>query len=317
MRGRLLITGAAGNLGSRLVRRLLPSGRALRLLIHRRELPAEITNHRNVAVHRGDLAIPESLTGAGAGVDCIVHFAGVLFRPRPEEFLPHTNLQYFKNLMDVALQNGAGKVILISFPQVEGETTPDHPAVGRLDGKPTSVHARTRLEEERYLFAACEGTGTVPVSLRAGMVYGQGILMIEAARWLLKHRLLGVWRKPTWAHLISLDDFLAATQAAIEKESVAGIYHLGDEQPLYLQEFLDLLADHWGYARAWRLPVPLIHVAAWGCEAFATIFRTPSPLTRDFIRIGMASCCGDTPRMREELVPQLRYPGIQDGIGVL
>jgi nucleoside-diphosphate-sugar epimerase len=52
-----------------------------------------------------------------------------------------------------------------------------------------SVHARTRLEEERLLFARTENAGVEPVVLRLGMVYGRGVLMIEAARWLARHRL--------------------------------------------------------------------------------------------------------------------------------
>jgi len=34
--------------------------------------------------------------------------------------------------------------------------------------------------------------------------------MIEAARWLLAWRLLGVWREPTWIHLLALPGFLPA-----------------------------------------------------------------------------------------------------------
>ena len=72
--------------------------------------------------------------------------------------------------------------------------------------------------------------------------------MIEAARWLLARRLLGVWRDPTWIHLLSLPDFLACTTDAIEGEHISGIYNLGDEKPLLLQEFLDAFAGHCGYA---------------------------------------------------------------------
>ena len=79
----------------------------------------------------------------------------------------------------------------------------------------------------------------VPVALRAGMVYGRGVLMIEAARWLARHRLLAVWRKPTWNHLISLPDFLSAIRAAIEGTIVSGIYQVADEEPLTLQQIGD------------------------------------------------------------------------------
>lgn len=311
---RILITGAAGNLGSMLARRLLPTDHRLRLMVHRKPLADDLASAGSVQVVQADLGRPETLRPACHEVDCLVHFAGVLFRPWPERFLQTTNLAYFRNLVDAALAEGVGRIILISFPHVEGETTPEHPAAGGLDGRPDSVHARTRLEEERYLFERCRGTDTEPVVLRVGMVYGHGVLMIEAGRWLARHRLLAVWRRPTWIHLIHRDDFLAATQAAVEGEGIAGIYHVGDEQPLTLQQFLDRVTRQWGYGRPWRLPLPLIYLAASAVEVFAAVFRTQAPLTRDFVRIGAASYCGDTTRMRQDLLPQLTYPSLAEGI---
>lgn len=95
------------------------------------------------------------------------------------------------------------------------------------------------------------------------MVYGRGTLMVEAARWLARRRLLAVWRQPTWIQLISTIDFLRATQAAILQPDVRGIYHLGDDEPVTLQNFLDRACRHWGHRRPLRLPVGLIYTAAW------------------------------------------------------
>lgn len=310
----MLITGAAGNLGSLLARHLLPGQCRLRLLEHRRPVADDLRGAANVEVVRGDLGQPDTLASICEGVDCVVHFAGVLFRPRPERFLPRTNLEYFRNLLAAARRAGVGKLILISFPHVEGETTPESPAHGSLDGQPQSVHARTRLAEERLLFAECAECAMAPVVLRVGMVYGPGILMVETARWLLRRRLLAVWPRPTGIHLIATPDFLAATEAALTRPEVSGIYHLGDAAPTTLQEFLDQLAEALRLPRPWRLPLPLIYLAALAVEAFATVFRTASPLTRDFIRIGTASYCGDTERMRAELLPTLQHPTLRAGL---
>lgn len=313
----MLITGAAGNLGGLLARSLAGTDVSLRLMVHRTPISPDLLATPNVTAVRADLADPETLGGAVAGADAVVHFAGVLFAPRPERFLPETNTRWFANLLDACLASGVGRVVLVSFPHVEGPTSPDRPATGRLDGCPVSVHARTRLEEERLLLARTEGTATTPVVLRVGMVYGPGILMVDAARWLAERRLLAVWPEPTGIHLVATADFLAAAKAAALKEGVRGTYHVGDEAPVTLQEFLDAACAAWGTRPPWRLPAWVIFSAAALCEAAALVLRTKSPLTRDFVRIGRVPYFGDTTRFRRELVEELAHPTLRSGIETL
>lgn len=315
----LLITGAAGNLGSHLAKYLMNNVDCpeLRLMIHKTPLPYNVNGFKNAEVIEADLMEPDTLAKAFRDVDCIVHFAGVLFAPKPEKFLPVTNAVYFKNLVDAALDAKVKKIILISFPHVEGNTNPSNPANGKLNGNPVSVHAQTRLKEEQYLFKKCNGTDTVPVSLRPGMIYGKNILMLDAGKYLMKKHLLAVWKKPTWIHLISIDDFLKAINQAVKKDNVNGIYQLGDEKPLYLQDFLDRMAVHLGYSKPFRIPVWMIFLAAQIVELYALLFRTKSPLTKDFIKIGMVSYTGDISRMKKDLLPELKYPTIDEGIAIL
>jgi len=131
-----------------------------------------------------------------------------------------------------------------------------------------------------------------------------------------KH-LLAVWRKPTWIHLISIDDFLEAAKQAVIKDTVNGIYQLGDEKPMYLQDFLDIMAKHLGYSKPWRLPVWCIFTAAQLVETYAKIFHAKSPLTKDFIKIGMVSYTGDITRMKNELINNLKYPSIDEGVKII
>jgi len=308
----ILITGAAGNLGSLLAKHL--QNRNLHLLTHKKEVQEELKNRSNIKIFKADLAQQETLYPALKGVDTIVHFAGVLFKARPEKFLPTTNIAYFNNLLNAAVEEKVKRIILISFPHVEGETTPQHPAMGRLDGNPVSVHAITRLQEEKEMFRRCSEAGMEAISLRVGMVYGKGILMIDAAEWFGKHYLLGIWKKPTCIHLISKDDFLAATTAAIDNKNAKGIYHIGDEGIQTLQEFLDRVAQYKRYRKPWRMPLWMIIAAARFFELFSAIFNTRSPLTKDFITIGRVSYYGDTTRMRNDLLPELKYKTFENGI---
>lgn len=286
-------------------------------MVHRTPVPPELAAAPNVNVVHADCSLPETLPRAVEQTNVVVHFAGVLFAPRPERFLPETNTKWFSNLLEASIRAGVKKVILISFPHVEGPTSVAQPARGRLDGDPVSVHARTRLAEERLLFDRTRGTAVTPIVLRLGMVYGHGILMIEAAKWLARRRLLAVWSEPTWIHLISTEDYLHAAEAAITNPEARGIYHVGDDQPVTLQHFLEEACRVWDCPRPYRLPLPLVHAAAWLCEAFGAVFRTRSPLTRDFITIGRVSYFGDSSRTRQDLLPKLRYPTLADGLTTL
>lgn len=315
--GRTFITGAAGNLGGILAQSMARDGDGLRLGIHKKGLRAGLENMENVETAQIDLGRPETLEGAFRNIDCIVHFAGVLFMANPEKFLPVTNAQYFKNLLEAASKAGVKRVVLISFPHVEGETTPQNPARGRLDASPESVHARTRLEEERELFKFAEKFKFEGVSLRLGMVYGRGILMIDAARFFAKWRMLGIWKKPNYIHLVSICDFLSATKAAVRKPGIRGIYHIGDDGIQTLREFLDAACDKWRLPRPRTMPTGAIRLAASAFEAFSRLTGMKSPLTNDFITIGMSSYYGDTSRMKSELVSRLKYPTFKDGINTL
>jgi nucleoside-diphosphate-sugar epimerase len=309
----VLITGAAGNMGTLLSRHLAGRLPRLRLMYHRTSLAADVMRADGVEAVQADLGDPRTISAAVEGVDVIVHFAGVLFAPRPERFLPITNVQWFEHLVEAALRAGVGKIILASFPQVEGPTSFDQPATGRVDRDPISIHARTRLEAERLLLSRTAHTETVPVVLRFGVVYGRDVLLVEAARRLARRGLLGVWREPTILQLIAAPDYLQATEAAIRNPSAAGIYHVGDEQPITIQEFLDGLCAEWGYRRPWRVPMWSVHVGAAACELFALAAGTKAPLTRDIVALGRVSHWGDAGRTRRELLPELICPSFSAG----
>ena len=309
----MLITGAAGNMGTLLSRHLAGRVPRLRLMYHRTPLAADLIRANGVEPVQADFNDMRTIAAAVKSVDVVVHFAGVLFAPRPERFLPITNVRWFEQLLEAALCAKVGKIILASFPQVEGPTSFDQPATGRLDREPVSVHARTRLEEERLLIARTARSATVPVVLRFGLVYGRDVLLIEAARRLARRGLLGVWREPTVLQLIAVADYLQATEAAIRHPAAAGIYHVGDEQPITIQEFLDGLCEEWGYRRPWRVPMWSVQAGAAACELFALVAGTRAPLTRDIVALGRVPHWGDTRRARADLTPQLVCPTFRTG----
>jgi len=223
--------------------------------------------------------------------------------------MPTTNTRYFESVVTAAKKAGVKRVILSSFPQVEGSTSPASPSTDRLDRLPESVHARTRLAEERFLYSDYPDG----IVLRIGMVYGKGILMPDAARWFAQRLLLGVWKAPTWIHLISTEDYLACVRSAVFGMVIRGTYNLGDEGVQTLQDYLDFACRQWRCAPPWRMPDGMIYGAAKVFETISAVFGVQRPLTRDFLDIGRVSYYGDTKRMRTELLPKLKYRTMLEG----
>ena len=272
----------------------------------------------NVQAVRADLADPTTITPAVEGAHTVVHFAGRLFAPRPETFLPDTNTRWFANLVTAAIKARVRRVILASFPQVEGPTSVEHPATGRLDAHPISVHAQTRLEEERLLFARTEHSQTTPVVLRFGMIYGRGILMVEAARWLARRRLL-VRVERADAAPTALDGRLSARVGGGDRQAGhSGHLSRRRRAARYGSTVPRRSLPGVGISGPTRVPYPLIRAAAALCELErddrANTIAADARLRKAWPRAALGRYAG---AHAQELIPQLSYPTLDSGLSTL
>jgi hypothetical protein len=125
--------------------------------------------------------------------------------------------------------------------------------------------------------------------------------------------LLGVWKEPTFVHLISKTDYAEAVKNALVKDGISGTYNIGDDGVQTLQECLDFACSVWKTPKPWRMPDWLIYGAASVFEFSSRWFGTRSYLTKDFLDIGRVSYSCDTRRMKQDLLPNLKYPTMEDG----
>lgn len=129
----ILITGAAGRLGTELRRGLAPLARKLRLTDR-----SEIANlQSNEEAHIADLADSAAIMKLCEGVDAIVHFGGAPLE-RPWQEIMSSNIQGSYNIYEGARKNGVGRVIYASSVHAIGyhklETHIDAAAPHRPDG---------------------------------------------------------------------------------------------------------------------------------------------------------------------------------------
>ena len=105
----ILITGAAGRLGTELRRGLAPLARKLRLA-GRSAIPDLAANEESVAF---DLADEAAVLEAAKGVDAIVHFGGAPME-RPWEEILNSNIRGSYHIYEAARKNGVKRVVYAS-----------------------------------------------------------------------------------------------------------------------------------------------------------------------------------------------------------
>src|SRR5512141_1595385 len=140
--GTVLITGATGLVGSRLLPRLIADGHDCRALVRGdRTLPAGAT-----AV-RGDLDDPTALGVAVRGVDAVVHLAA-LFRTDDEAAIWRANLDGTRNLVDVVTAHAPrARFVMASTGNVYDRDTP-RPAREGDTCTPTAAYPASKLAAE-------------------------------------------------------------------------------------------------------------------------------------------------------------------------
>jgi nucleoside-diphosphate-sugar epimerase len=112
----ILITGAAGEIGSRMVHRFHEQGHAVRALV----LPGDplIARLGDAAqIHVGDVTKPATLPAAFAGVEVVYHLAAVLLCEKAEAF-EAVNVEGTRNVATAAEATGVRHLIHISSASV-------------------------------------------------------------------------------------------------------------------------------------------------------------------------------------------------------
>ncbi len=161
---RLLLTGATGLVGSRLLPRLGVDGIECRALVRGdAELPPGVEGIR------GDLADRGTLGAAVDGVDAVVHLAA-LFRTPDEDAIWRANLDGTRTLV-TALQERAPRArIVMSSTSNVYDADAARPALETDACSPTAAYPASKLAAEQVL----RDSGLTSAVLRLPFVYGEG-----------------------------------------------------------------------------------------------------------------------------------------------
>jgi len=170
---KILITGATGKVGSRLVKRLAQRGDSVRALVRDRARAHDLRKD-HVELAEGDLLDEASLASAVRSVDAVVHCAA-FFRGATEEQAHAVNTLGSQRLAQAARKASVKRFVFTSTGLVYGANG------GRLAREddpcaPSAAYPVSKLSAERWLLALEDLDVRV---LRLPFVYGDGDPHIE------------------------------------------------------------------------------------------------------------------------------------------
>ncbi len=239
MSGKILVTGATGYVGGRLVPRLLAEGYSVRCLARD---PSRLEGRpwEGVEFVQGDMLQPATLHSALKGIEVAYYFVHSM--SAGEDEFARRDRRAALNFAQAAHKAGVERIIYLGGLGAEQSGL--------------SAHLRSRQEIGDVL-----RTGTVPVTeFRAAIVVGSGSMSFEMVRYLTER--LPVMVCPSWVNTlcqpVSIRDVLSYLTAALKQPRSAGeIIEIGGASVLTYQQMMLGYAKIRGLRR-WLVPVPVL-----------------------------------------------------------
>src|SRR6266446_9029373 len=234
--GRVLLTGATGYVGGRLLRKLEESGRPVRCMVRRPEVLSGRAAEQTEVVH-GDVLEPDSLRDALTGVTTAYYLVHSLASSGPFAGADRRGAQ---NFAAAARQSGVSRIVYLGGLGAEHDL---------------STHLESRHEVGRIL----RESGVPTIEFRASIIIGSGSVSFEIVRSLVDRSPLLLM--PRWVvartQPIGIEDVLGYLLAALDVElGESRLFEIGGPHRVAYADLMREYARQVGLRRA-LIRVPL------------------------------------------------------------
>jgi nucleoside-diphosphate-sugar epimerase len=239
---RVLVTGAPGWLGDRLVPQLVRAGHDLRCLVHPDVYPARLGDVESV---KGDVRDEAAVRSAVAGIECVVHCVGVIHARRARDFYT-VNALGTRNVVEAAADAGVRRFLHVSSNAAAGfQRRRDELMTEDQLPLPEGDYGKSKLQAERHVLAARDAGRLETVILRPCLYYGPG----QPARMDRVFRMIERGKVPVFGDGLSLrsmtfvDDLARVLGQCLDHEAATGeTFWIADETPYTTLGALEAMA---------------------------------------------------------------------------
>jgi 2-alkyl-3-oxoalkanoate reductase len=259
---RILVSGATGVIGRRVIPLLLSAGHSVTALA-RNSASSEKLKQAGASSATADLFDLASLKRAASGHDAIINLAThmpsavwkMLFRPA-WRLNDRIRTEGVANIVEAALACGVGRLIQESF-------APTYPDRGDAwIGEDTAIEPaayNSTVADAEASVARFSASGRTGVVLRFGAFYGPDAMQVKSFIDTLRMGWAALPGSPdAFISSISHDDAATAVVAALK--APAGAYNVVDDEPLTHRDYFGSLAENLGlkpprFLPGWATPL--------------------------------------------------------------